>query len=103
LCLTDDNKESDPQYEAFTAAFGEADEDESPEKTKQKLRRRSTRTTEHGLWNNEEWDEEDDYNPADPSSTKSPDSHTRRQEFLAKASAAAGSMYEHYSVTIILD
>lgn len=93
LCLTDDNKKPDPQYEAFIAALAEADEDEVTEKPKKRLRSRFTRSPGHAPWNTEAWDEEDDHNPAQPSSTESPDSNTRRQEFLAKVSAAAGSMY----------
>jgi hypothetical protein len=76
------------------AAFGEEDEDESTEKPKKRHRSRFSRSTRRRPKNREESDEEeDDYNPADPISTKSPDSHTRRQEFLAKVSAAAGSKH----------
>jgi hypothetical protein len=92
LCFTDDNKEPDPQYEAFMADLGEADQNLSSEKPKRKHRDRVTRATRHRPSNNEEL-QEDDSNPADPSSTNSPDSFIRRQEFLAKVSAAAGSKY----------
>jgi hypothetical protein len=81
--------EPDPQYEAFMAAFAETDEDQNTGKPKKKQRSQFTNAPRHSLWNNEE----DNYNPANPSSTKSPDSYARRQEFLAKVSAAAGSKY----------
>jgi hypothetical protein len=75
------------------AAFAETDEDESTGKPKKKQRSRFAHVPRHPLWNNEEWNEEDNYNPANPSSSKSPDSYNRRQEFLAKVSAVAGSKY----------
>jgi hypothetical protein len=75
------------------AAFGEADEDGITVKPQKKLWSQSTRTIRQGFWNDEKLKAEDDYNPADPSSTNSPDSYIRRQEFLAKVSAAAGGMY----------
>jgi hypothetical protein len=88
---TDDNKEPDPQYEAYMAAFAEEDEDESNEKSKNKHRGRYARSTKR-RHQSEEDSEESEYNPAEPQS-RSPDSHSRRQEFLAKVAAAAGSKY----------
>jgi hypothetical protein len=90
---TDDNKEPDSQYEAFLAAYAEEDDDESFEKTKNKHRSRFARSTKRRNKYEEESDEESDYNPAEPQSSRSPDSYTRRQEFLAKVAAAAGSKY----------
>jgi hypothetical protein len=76
------------------ASFGENDYDEeSIEKPRNKIRSRHARSAKHRSRNNFESDEDDDSNPAEPASTKSPDSHTRRQEFLAKVAAAAGSKY----------
>lgn len=88
---TDDNEESDPQYEAYLAAFTE-DEDESTEKVKNKHRGRYARSTKRRHQYEEDSEEESEYNPAEPQS-RSPDSHSRRQEFLAKVAAAAGSKY----------
>jgi hypothetical protein len=88
---TDDNEKPDPQYEAYLAAFTEGDEYESMEKGKNKHRGRYARST-HRRTSEEDSDEESDYNPAEPQS-RSPDSYNRRQEYLAKVAAAAGSMY----------
>jgi hypothetical protein len=88
---TDDNEEPTPQYEAYLAAFTE-DEDESNEKSKNKHRGRYARSTKRRHQYEGESDEESEYNPAEPLS-RSPDSYSRRQEFLAKVAAAAGSKY----------
>jgi hypothetical protein len=87
----DDNKQPDPQYEAYLAAFTEEDEYESMEKGKNKHRGRYARSARRR--NGEEKSgEEIGYNPAEPQ-TRYPDSHNRRQEYLAKVAATAGSMY----------
>jgi hypothetical protein len=88
---TDDNEEPDPQYEAYLAAFIEEYEGESIEKAKGKHRGRYTRSTKR-RHQYEDSDEDSEYNPAEPQS-RSPDSYSRRQEFLAKVAAAAGSKY----------
>jgi hypothetical protein len=94
LCLADDNEDPDPEYEAFMDALTEDEEDESVEKTRKRHRGRFTRGTKHRPRNIEESEEEEDhYNPAEPRSSKAPDSNTRRQELLAKAAVAAGSKY----------
>lgn len=90
---TDDNEEPDSQYEAFLAAFTEEDEDESNEKPKNKHRSRFARSTKRRHQYEDESDEESDYNPAEPQSSRYPDSYVRRQEYLAKVAAAAGSKY----------
>jgi hypothetical protein len=90
---TDDNEQPDPQYEAYLAAFTEEDEYESMEKGKNKHRGRYARSARRRN-GEEDSGEESDYNPAEPLS-RSPDSHNRRQEYLAKAVAAAGSMYAY--------
>jgi len=89
---TDDNEQPDPQYEAYLAAFTEEYEDGSAEKLKNKYRGRHARSTKRRHQYEEGSGEESEYNPAEPQS-RSPDSYTRQQEFLAKVAAAAGSMY----------
>lgn len=100
MCLTDDNDEPDPQYEAFMDALIGDEEDESSEKARKRHRGRFTRGTKHRPRNSEESEEEDYYNPAEPSSTKAPDSNTRRQELLAKVAAAAGSKYSYHAIAL---
>jgi hypothetical protein len=92
---TDDNEEPDSQYEAYLAAFTEEDEYESKEKSKYKQRGRYARSTRRRQSEEDSY-EEIGYNPAEPQS-RSPDSHSRRQEYLAKVAAAAGSMYACYT------
>jgi hypothetical protein len=89
---TDDNKEPDPQYEAYLATFAEEDQDESNEKAKNKHRGRYARSTKRRHQYEEDSEEESEYNPAEPQS-RSPDSYSRRQEYLAKVAAAVGSKY----------
>jgi hypothetical protein len=91
FCPTDDNDEPDPQYEEFMAKFGEDSEEEITEKPKNKHRARYARSPKHKARYNPESDEDNESNPAQPDSETAPDSNTRRQEFLAKAAAAAGS------------
>jgi hypothetical protein len=88
---TDDNEVPDPQYEAYLAAFTEQDEDENISNAKNKHRGRYARSARRHKYE-EDSDEESEYNPAEPQS-RSPGSHSRRQEFLAKVAAAAGSKY----------
>jgi hypothetical protein len=81
-------------------AFAAREEDEANEKPTKKLRSRFGRSLKHRPKKAEEWeeDEEDNYNPAYPRSDKAPDSSARRQEFLAKVAAAAGSTYHVYEL-----
>jgi hypothetical protein len=97
LCPADNNDYPDPQYEAFMEAWTESEGNESTERTTKRHRSRFTRGTKHRPRNIEESEEEYSYNPAEPSSTTDPDSYTRRQEFLAKVAAAAGSTYISYA------
>jgi hypothetical protein len=75
------------------ANYGDDNEDERSEKPRNKYRSRYARSAKRRSKYNEDSDEDDDFNPAEPESTKSPDSYIRRQEFLAKVAAAAGSKH----------
>jgi hypothetical protein len=73
------------------AKFGEDSEEETTEKPRSKHRGRYARSPKHIARYNSESDEDNESNPAQPDSETAPDSNIRRQEFLAKAAAAAGS------------
>jgi hypothetical protein len=91
---SDDNEEPDSQYEAILAALTDDYDYDVSQHPKNKHRGRLARSTKRRNKNNEDSEEENDSNAAEPQSSKAANSYIRRQEFLAKAAAAAGSEYK---------